>query len=75
MPNYPAPSPPTPLPRSGGEGGFWDRLLTAGWRRDHILFELLAVLDGKRLLRIADVTADAPFEYANASNNPSASRE
>ncbi|MHB1426709.1 MAG: ribonuclease D [Gemmataceae bacterium] len=40
-----------------------ESLLTAGWRRHHILPDLLAVLDGKRLLRIADVTADAPFDY------------
>jgi ribonuclease D len=42
-----------------------ESVLTAGWRRDHILPDLLAVLDGRRLLRIADVTADSPFDYVN----------
>jgi ribonuclease D len=42
-----------------------ESVLTAGWRRDHILPDLLAVLDGRRLLRIADVTADSPFDYAD----------
>ena len=38
-----------------------ESLLTAGWRSAHILPELLAVLDGRRLLRIADVRAEAPL--------------
>jgi hypothetical protein len=38
-------------------------LLTRGWRADHILPELLAVLEGKRSLRIADVKAEAPFAF------------
>jgi ribonuclease D len=42
-------------------------LLTAGWRCTHILPDLLAVLEGRRLLRIADVTADAPFDYADSA--------
>jgi ribonuclease D len=37
--------------------------LTRGWRAEHILPELLAVLDGRRSLRVADVRADAPFAY------------
>jgi ribonuclease D len=41
-----------------------ESLLTTGWRGAHILPDLLAVLDGRRSLRIADVTADAPFDYA-----------
>jgi ribonuclease D len=40
-----------------------ESLLTVGWRRAHILPDLLAVLEGRRLVRIADVSADAPFEY------------
>ncbi len=44
-----------------------ESLLTAGWRRQHILPELLAVLDGQRSLRIADVAADAPFAYADCT--------
>jgi ribonuclease D len=35
--------------------------LTRGWRAAHILPELLAVLEGRRTLRITDPTADAPF--------------
>jgi hypothetical protein len=41
-----------------------DSLLTKGWRAEHILPELLAVLDGKRSLRIANVKAEAPFSFA-----------
>ncbi len=42
-----------------------ESLLTTGWRRDHILPDLLAILDGRRSLRIADLSADAPFGYAD----------
>ncbi|HEY7159553.1 MAG TPA: HRDC domain-containing protein [Gemmataceae bacterium] len=45
-----------------------ESLLTTGWRRDHILPDLLAVLDGRRYLRIADLSADAPFDYAEATS-------
>jgi ribonuclease D len=45
-----------------------ESLLTAGWRRTHILPELLAILEGRRLLRIADIKADSPFDYAESSN-------
>ncbi|HTU91405.1 MAG TPA: ribonuclease D [Gemmataceae bacterium] len=40
-----------------------ESLLTSGWRNTHILPDLLAVLDGRRLLLIADVRAEAPFDY------------
>jgi ribonuclease D len=40
--------------------------LTRGWRAQHVLPELLAVLDGKRLVRVADVRAEAPFGYEEA---------
>lgn len=43
-----------------------ESLLTSGWRRAHILPDLLAVLEGRRLLRIANVTKDAPFDYADS---------
>jgi ribonuclease D len=36
-------------------------LLTQGWRARHVLPELLAVLDGRRTLRIANVASDTPF--------------
>jgi ribonuclease D len=37
--------------------------LTRGWRRESLLFELLAVLDGKRGLRIGDLKKTNPFDY------------
>jgi ribonuclease D len=40
-----------------------DSLLTGGWRAVHILPELLAVLEGRRSVRIADVQAAAPLAY------------
>jgi ribonuclease D len=40
-----------------------ESLLTQGWRAQHILPELLAVLDGRRGLRVADVRAEAPFAF------------
>jgi ribonuclease D len=43
-----------------------ESLLTTGWRRGHILPDLLAVLEGRRSLRIADVAADSPFDYTDA---------
>ncbi|HBI46375.1 MAG TPA: ribonuclease D [Planctomycetales bacterium] len=43
-----------------------DLPLTQGWRAAAILPDLLAVLDGRRLVRIADVTAPAPFAYVQA---------
>jgi ribonuclease D len=47
-----------------------ESLLTQGWRARHVLPELLAVLDGRRNVRIADVHAEAPFEVAEARANP-----
>jgi ribonuclease D len=43
-----------------------DLPLTQGWRGAAILPELVSVLDGRRLVRIADVTAPAPFAYVQA---------
>lgn len=40
-----------------------DTVLVQGWRREHVLPELLAVLQGRCSLRIADLNADAPFAY------------
>ena len=45
-----------------------ESLLGAGWRRTHILPDLLAVLNGRRSVRIADIMADAPFDYAEIPN-------
>jgi ribonuclease D len=44
--------------------------LTRGWRAAHVLPELLAVLDGRRLLRIANVRAEAPFGYEEVPAGP-----
>jgi ribonuclease D len=40
-----------------------ESLLTQGWRAAHILPELRAVLEGRRSVRVADVSAAAPFAY------------
>jgi ribonuclease D len=40
-----------------------DSLLTQGWRAEHVLPQLAAILDGRRSLRVADVTAEAPFAF------------
>ena len=40
-----------------------DSQLTRGWRSQHILPELLAVLEGRRRLRIADLHAEAPLRF------------
>ncbi len=37
--------------------------LTQGWRAAHILPDLQAVVEGHRLLRVADVASEAPFTY------------
>lgn len=42
-----------------------DSLLTQGWRREHVLPELLAVLDGRRAVRVRDVRAEAPFAFVD----------
>jgi ribonuclease D len=39
-----------------------DLLLNQGWRKTQVLPELLAVLEGRRTLRVADLAAEAPFE-------------
>jgi ribonuclease D len=36
-------------------------LLYQGWRGQHLLPEVLAVLEGRRTVRIADITAEAPL--------------
>ena len=45
-----------------------ESLLTRGWRAEHVLPDLLAVLDGQRTIRIADVAADAPFAFEDRGN-------
>jgi ribonuclease D len=43
-----------------------ESLLTQGWRGAHILPELLAVLEGRRSLRVADVAAEAPLAFEDS---------
>src|SRR5262249_39314783 len=40
--------------------------LTRGWRAAHLLPRLTAVLQGEVLVRVADLKAEAPFDYADA---------
>ncbi len=42
-----------------------DTPLTTGWRAAHLLPDLLAVLDGRRAVRIADLRSDAPLAYTD----------
>jgi ribonuclease D len=44
-----------------------ESLLTHGWRARHVLPELLAVLEGRRRLRIANVRAESPFVVEDVS--------
>ncbi len=43
-----------------------DSDLTRGWRAQAVLPDLLAVLEGRRSVRIADVTRPAPFDYEDS---------
>ena len=43
-----------------------DSLLSQGWRRQHVLPHLLAILEGRSSLRITDVGAEAPFTITEA---------
>jgi ribonuclease D len=40
-----------------------ESLLTRGWRSTHVLPDLLAVLEGRRAVRVTDVAAGSPFAY------------
>ena len=42
-----------------------DSLLTSGWRKQHVLPELLAVLQGRRSVRIANLKSDAPLAFGD----------
>ena len=42
-----------------------DTPLTQGWRASAVLPELQAVLEGRRTIRVADLTAAAPFAYGD----------
>jgi ribonuclease D len=56
--------------RLAGEPLPAESLLTQGWRAKHILSELLAVLDGRRTLRVAHLDTDTPFEFEDVGQNP-----
>jgi ribonuclease D len=47
-----------------------DSLLMRGWRARHILPRLLAVLEGRRAVRIDDLSAEAPLDYADVTEEP-----
>jgi ribonuclease D len=49
-----------------------ESLLTQGWRARQVLPELLAVLEGRRSLRIADAAADAPLALEDPIPKPNA---
>jgi ribonuclease D len=60
--------------RLRGEPPPAESLLTQGWRSQHILPHLQAILDGRQALRIADPTRETPFafhEIAPAGVEPS----
>jgi ribonuclease D len=40
-----------------------ESVLTRGWRAEHILPHLNAILDGRRSVTVADVRSETPFEY------------
>ncbi|MCI0683932.1 MAG: HRDC domain-containing protein [Gemmataceae bacterium] len=50
-----------------GDIGQAGSLLTRGWRGQFVLPHLLAILEGRRTLRIADLRADAPLAYGDES--------
>jgi ribonuclease D len=45
-------------------------ILTRGWRAQNVLPRLRAVLEGRQIVRIADVAAEAPFEFEDVSPAP-----
>jgi ribonuclease D len=52
--------------RFRGEPPPEDSLLTKGWRSQHVLPELLAVLEGRRSVCISDLRAAAPLKLGDA---------
>jgi len=56
--------------RTSGQSLPATSLLTQGWRARHVLPELLAILDGRRSLRIADVAGETPFALAETKAEP-----
>jgi len=56
--------------RTAGQSPPAASLLTQGWRARHVLPEMLAILDGRRSLRIVNVAGDTPFELAETKAQP-----
>jgi ribonuclease D len=52
--------------RLAGEPLPEESALTRGWRAEALLPEVLAMLDGKRTLRIANIASDTPFAFEDA---------
>jgi ribonuclease D len=52
--------------RLAGEPLPADLPLTRGWRAAHILPELLAILEGRRFVGVADLASEAPFTYQDS---------
>lgn len=40
-----------------------DSLLTSGWRAQHVLPDLLSILEGRCTMRVADLRSEAPFAF------------
>ena len=51
-----------------------ESLLTQGWRGAHVLPELLAVLDGRTSVQVADVASESPFRFVPVEPAPESPR-
>lgn len=49
--------------RLAGQPSPDDLAVTRGWRAKHLLPDLLAVLDGRRAVRVANLRSEAPFAF------------
>jgi ribonuclease D len=47
-----------------------ESILARGWRKSHVLPELLPVLRGERGIRIADILSESPFAFFDHSPGP-----
>lgn len=55
----------------GGEPPPEDSQLSRGWRATHVLPELIAMLEGRRAVRIANPRSATPFAYEENGEQPS----
>lgn len=51
-----------------------DILLTQGWRAQHVLPEMLAILEGRRSIRVADPSRENPFDYLDVPESDAAAK-